>query len=266
MTKRPMPREKRKDSQQQKKIVAAEITEATVHSKVSTPPQTAPEAKAPVRPKSPQPKPLTAKPVTAKAAPGKPLATKPVMATSAPAKPLAARPSAAKPSAAKPATAKPVVAKLTVPKTPPAPAPQDPAPERVAETPAARTLAAKTPLATVAARALVSAAAPDEAAAPAPLALESTVEGFQHALQAASKGAVQVNRKLLDIAQENVNSSLELARDMVGATTPFEVMRLQMSWLTACVEALESHAKDLRELSADLVTNTSKPLREHLRK
>ncbi|MGI8725818.1 MAG: phasin family protein [Methyloceanibacter sp.] len=265
MTKRPMPREKRKDSQQQKKIVAAEITEATVHSKVSSPPQTAPEAKVPVRPKSPQPKPLTAKPVTAKAAPGKPLATKPVMATSAPAKPLAARPSAAKPSAAMPATAKPVVAKLTVPKTPPAPAPQDPAPERVAETPAARTLAAKTPVAeTVAARALVSAAAPDEAAAPAPL--ESTVEGFQHPLQAASKGAVQVNRKLLDIAQENVNSSLELARDMVGATTPFEVMRLQMSWLTACVEALENHARDLRELSADLVTNTSKPLREHLRK
>ena len=252
MTKRPMPREKRKDSQQQKKIVAAEITEATVHGEAAAPIEPAAATKAPVRPKS-----LTAKPVMAK-----PVMAKPVMAKAPMAKPLTAKPATAKPLAAKP-----LAAKLTVPKTPPAPTPQDPAPERVAETPAARTLAAKTPLAeTAAARAVVSAAAPDEAAAPAPLALESTVEGFQHALQAAGKGAVQVNCKLLDIAQENVNSSLELARDMVGATTPFEVMRLQMSWLHACVEALENHAKDLRELSADLVTNTTKPLREHLRK
>ena len=243
MTKRPTPREKRKDSKQQKKIVAAEISEATVHSKAAAPLPSAAETKARVAPKGLAPKPLTAKPVMAKPVVIKPVVTKPVLA-------------------------KAVTAKLTVPKTPPAPAPQVQTPrEHVAETPAARTLAAKTPLAdTPVARAIVSAAAPDEAAAPSPLPLESTVESFQHALEAAGKGAVQVNCKLLDIAQENVNSSLELARDIIGATTPFEVMRLQMSWLHACVEALENHAKDLRALSAELVTSTSKPLREQLRK
>ena len=242
MTKRPTPREKRKDSKQQKKIVAAEITEATVHSKAAAPLQSAAETKARVAPKTPAPRPPTAKPVITKPVITKPVITKPVLA-------------------------KPVTAKLTVPKTPPATAPQVHARECVAETPAMRTLAAKTPLAdTPVARAIVSAAAPDEAAAPSPLPLENTVESFQHALEAAGKGAVQVNCKLLDMAQENVNSSLELARDIIGATTPFEVMRLQMSWLHACVEALEHHAKDLRDLSADLVARTSKPLREHLRK
>lgn len=228
MTKRPMPREKRKDSKQQKKIVAAEISEAVVHGEAVAPLQSAAETKAAVKPKAP----------ALKSPPPKPLA------------------------------AKPATARLTVPKAPaPKVSAKVPAPARVMETPPARMVAAKTPLSeTPAARAVVSAAAPEDRAAPTPQLMEKTVERLQSSLEAAGKGAVAVNHKLLDIAQENVNSSLELARDMVGATTPFEVMRLQMSWLHACVEALENHAKDLRALSAELVTSTSKPLREQLRK
>jgi hypothetical protein len=96
-------------------------------------------------------------------------------------------------------------------------------------------------------------------------ALERAVETFEQSFMAAGRGAVAVNRKLMDIAQENLNSSLELARDLAGARSPIEIVRLHMSYWHGLFGAVENQARELRALSAEAVTKTADPVRAHMR-
>jgi hypothetical protein len=118
----------------------------------------------------------------------------------------------------------------------------------------------------VAAPAATKAAKPAAPAAQTKHALESVVESFEQSFKAAGLGAAAWNRKLIAIAQENVNSGLELVRDLAGARTPLQVMRLQMSYWHDMLGAFESQAKELRALSADAMAKTAEPVREHIRR
>ena len=60
----------------------------------------------------------------------------------------------------------------------------------------------------------------------------------QQSLKAAHKGASAVNAKLIDMAQETMNSGLEHARDLAGVKNPMQALKLQMKLL----------ARDDREL------------------
>jgi hypothetical protein len=110
-------------------------------------------------------------------------------------------------------------------------------------------------------------AAPIEKAfARAERAAEGALPTFEKSLQAAGQSAIAVNQKLIDIAQEHLNSGLELARDLAGARNPLEVMRLHMSYWHDLIGAFESQARELRELSAELVARANEPLRAHMRR
>jgi hypothetical protein len=91
----------------------------------------------------------------------------------------------------------------------------------------------------------------------------ATIEG---SLQAAGQGAVAVNRKLIDIAQANLHSGLELAKNLAGAKTPMAMMRLQMEYWHERVGVLTRQAEELRELQAQFLGNAAAPIREHVRK
>jgi Phasin protein len=111
---------------------------------------------------------------------------------------------------------------------------------------------------------LVNAVKPDERLSDSPV--DALVQTIEKSLEAAGQGAIAVNRKLVDIAQTNLNSGLELARDLAGAKTPMEVMRLQMNYWHDCVGVFESQARELRALSARLVATASEPIRSHMRR
>jgi hypothetical protein len=114
---------------------------------------------------------------------------------------------------------------------------------------------------------LVNAVAPDEKLSELPVdTLESAVQTLEKSLEAAMPVALAVNRKLVDIAQTNMNSGLELARDLAGAKTPMEMMRLQMNYWHECVGVFGSQAQELRALSAKLMTTASEPIRAHMRR
>jgi hypothetical protein len=96
--------------------------------------------------------------------------------------------------------------------------------------------------------------------------VETAVETIERSLQEVSKGTIAVNRKLLDFARANLNSSLDHAKDLAAARSPVRIMRLQMEFWHDCLETFASQAQELRTLSAELVAKTSEPIRQHMRK
>jgi len=114
---------------------------------------------------------------------------------------------------------------------------------------------------------LVNAVTPDEKLSePAVEALESAVQTIEKSLEAAMPAARAVNRKLVDIAQANMNSSLELVRDLAGAKTPMEAMRLQMNYWHDHMSVFEAQAQELRTLSAEFMATAAEPIRAHMRR
>ena len=110
----------------------------------------------------------------------------------------------------------------------------------------------------------VNALKPDEKLAEAgPM---DAVESIEQSMKAALPAAVAVNCKLVDIAQANVNSGLALARELAGATSPLEMMRLSVMHWHAHMGVVETQAQELRILSATFMTSASEPIRAHLRR
>jgi hypothetical protein len=95
---------------------------------------------------------------------------------------------------------------------------------------------------------------------------DDAAESFKQLLYAAQKGASAVNAKLLDMAQEAMNSSLEHARDLTGITNPMQALKLQMKHWHETMESFSVHSHELRNLTAELVATTSEPIRAHLRR
>ena len=108
------------------------------------------------------------------------------------------------------------------------------------------------------------------AAAPSPeppqRALEIAVETMERSLKAAGQGTVAVNRKLIDFAQANLSSSLDLAKSLACARNPMQVMHLQVTYWDERMKVLASQAEELRALSAEIVAKANEPIREHMRR
>ena len=109
---------------------------------------------------------------------------------------------------------------------------------------------------------------PSATPAPQPAAdgaFAGAAETFERSFKEASQGTIAVNRKLIDFARTNINSSLEHVRDLAEARSPVRIMRLQMEYWQDCLETFASQAQELRVLTAELVTRASEPVRQHMR-
>src|SRR3954453_15912963 len=61
-------------------------------------------------------------------------------------------------------------------------------------------------------------------------AFDSSVSTLERTFDAAGQGAVAFNRKIIDIAQRNVNSGFDLAKSMAGAKNLSELVELQATF------------------------------------
>jgi len=160
----------------------------------------------------------------------------------------------AKTKAKKPARKKPAVkesrpeARKTAPAKDPTPV-NAPAPAQITEVPAV----------------LVNAVKPEEKLPETALVVQA-MDSFEKSLKAAVPAAVAVNSKLVDIAQANMNAGMELARDLAGAKTPMEFMRLGMTYWQENMGVFQAQAAELRTLQAAFVATASQPMREHIRR
>ena len=94
--------------------------------------------------------------------------------------------------------------------------------------------------------------------------LEAAVESWERSLDAASQGAVVLNRKVIDIAQRNINSSFDLAKNLAGAKNFAEAMELQAAYWPKQLGALQAQAEEVRTLSTKVAADATEPIKTQM--
>ena len=97
-------------------------------------------------------------------------------------------------------------------------------------------------------------------------ALDASVVTLERTFDAAGQGAVAFNRKIIDIAQRNVNSGFDLAKSLAGAKNLSEIVELQAAYWQKLLGALTSQAEEVRALSTKMAAAASEPLKEQVKR
>jgi phasin len=95
-------------------------------------------------------------------------------------------------------------------------------------------------------------------------AFEASMATFEKSFDAAGQGAVAFNRKIIDIAQRNVNSGFDLT--LAGAKNLSEMVELQAAYWQKLLGALTSQAEEVRALSAKVAAAAGEPLKEQVKR
>jgi phasin len=91
-------------------------------------------------------------------------------------------------------------------------------------------------------------------------ALEGVLQSWERTFDATNQGAVALNRKIIDIAQRNINSSFDLAKDLAGAKNLSEAMEMQGTYWRKQLDTLAAQAEEVRTLSAQVAADAAKPI------
>jgi phasin len=92
-------------------------------------------------------------------------------------------------------------------------------------------------------------------------ALEAVFESWERSFDAANQGAVALNRKVIDIAQRNINSSFDLAKSLAGAKNLAEAMELQSTYWRKQLDTLTAQAEEVRTLSTRVAADAAEPMK-----
>ncbi len=95
-------------------------------------------------------------------------------------------------------------------------------------------------------------------------ALEEAVDALERSFDAAGQGAAAFNRKLIDIAQRNLNSGFDLAKKLAGAKNLSEIVELQSSFLRQQFEVFANQAAEIRALTTKITADTSEPIKAQM--
>src|SRR5262249_5703356 len=90
-------------------------------------------------------------------------------------------------------------------------------------------------------------------------ALEGVLQSWERSFDAAGQGAVALNRKIIDIAQRNINSSFDLAKNLAGAKNLVEAVEMQSSYWRHQLDILAAQAEEVRTLSTQVAADTANP-------
>ena len=96
-------------------------------------------------------------------------------------------------------------------------------------------------------------------------ALDASFATLERTFDAAGQGAVALNRKIIDIAQRNVNSGFDLAKSLAGAKNLSEMVELQAAYWQKQLNTLPSQAEELRALATKMAAAASQPLKEQVK-
>jgi phasin len=95
-------------------------------------------------------------------------------------------------------------------------------------------------------------------------ALDASIEMFERTFDATGQGAAAFNRKIIELAQRNVNSGFDLAKSLAGARNLAEIVELQAAHWRKQVDTLTAQAEEVRALSAKVTAEAAKPLKAHV--
>ena len=92
-------------------------------------------------------------------------------------------------------------------------------------------------------------------------ALEEAVDALERSFDAAGQGATAFNRKLIDIAQRNLNSGFDLAKSLAGAKNLAEIVELQSAFLRHQFDVFANQASEIRALTTKIAADTTEPIK-----
>ena len=95
-------------------------------------------------------------------------------------------------------------------------------------------------------------------------AMEDSIDAMERSFDAAGQGATAFNRKLIDIAQRNLNSGFDLAKNMAGAKNLAEIVELQSAFIRSQFEVFASQAGEIRALTTKIAADTSEPIKDQV--
>jgi phasin len=94
--------------------------------------------------------------------------------------------------------------------------------------------------------------------------LEESIDALERSFDAAGQGATAFNRKLIDIAQRNLNSGFDLAKSLAGAKNLAEIVELQSSFIRSQFDVFASQAGEIRALTTKIAADTSEPIKNQM--
>ena len=95
-------------------------------------------------------------------------------------------------------------------------------------------------------------------------ALDAGVDAMEKSFDAVGQGAAALNRKIVDIAQRNVNSGFDLAKSLTGAKDLAQVLELQGTYWRKQFGLLAAQAEEVRELSTRVAADMAEPITAHV--
>ena len=98
------------------------------------------------------------------------------------------------------------------------------------------------------------------------VALDASVATLERTFDAAGQGAVAFNRKIIEIAQRNVNSGFDLAKSLAGAKNLAEMVELQAVYWQKLLGTLTSQAEEVRALVTKVAATAGEPLKAQVQR
>jgi len=95
-------------------------------------------------------------------------------------------------------------------------------------------------------------------------ALEAAVDTMARAFDALGQGAAALNRKIIEIAQENVSSGFDLAKSLATAKTLAEMLEMRATYWRKHLSVLAAQAEEVRALSTKVATDMAAPINAHV--
>ena len=84
-------------------------------------------------------------------------------------------------------------------------------------------------------------------------AFEASVATFEKSFDAAGQGAAAFNRKIIDIARRNLNSTFDLAKSLAGAKNLADMVELQSAYWRKQFGTLTAQAEEVQALSTEAI-------------
>lgn len=88
-------------------------------------------------------------------------------------------------------------------------------------------------------------------------ALEAALETLERSFDAMGQGATALNRKVMEIAQCNIDSGFDLAKSLAGAKNLAEVIELQATYWRKQFDTLGAQAEEVRSLSNQVTADAA---------
>src|SRR4029079_560924 len=91
--------------------------------------------------------------------------------------------------------------------------------------------------------------------------LEDAVDSLERSFDAAGQGAAAFNRKLIDIAQRNLNSGFDVAKNLAGARNLAEIVELQSAFVRHQFDVFANQASEIRALTTKIAAAPTEPIK-----